>query len=69
MHLHHHAKVLPQNHSHGVNFGISLSLWDYLFGTVYIPNDNSDLIIGYAGDEEMPQGFVSQQLFGFKRKQ
>jgi sterol desaturase/sphingolipid hydroxylase (fatty acid hydroxylase superfamily) len=69
MHLHHHAKVLPQDHSHGVNFGISLSLWDYLFGTVYIPNDNSDLIIGYAGDEEMPQGFVSQQLFGFKRKQ
>ena len=69
MHLHHHAKDLPKNHSYGVNFGISLSIWDYLFRTAYVPNDNGNLEIGYLGDEEMPEGFISQQLFGLKRKQ
>ena len=30
MHLYHHSYVLPKG-SYGVNFGISLSLWDYIF--------------------------------------
>ena len=62
------GKALPQNNSYGVNFGISLSIWDYLFKTAYVPNDNGNLEIGYLGDEEMPKGFISQQLFGLKRK-
>ena len=32
MHLYHHASVLPKG-KHGVNYGISLSLWDYIFKT------------------------------------
>ena len=35
MHLYHHASVLPEG-KHGVNYGISLSLWDYIFKTNYI---------------------------------
>lgn len=42
MHLYHHAYTLPSEHRYGVNFGISLSLWDYLFKTAYVP-ENSDL--------------------------
>ena len=36
MHLYHHAQDLPEG-KYGVNFGISLSLWDYIFKTNYIP--------------------------------
>ena len=32
MHLYHHAYTIPKG-SHGVNFGISLSIWDYIFRT------------------------------------
>ena len=39
MHIWHHAKELPESHKHGMNFGISLSCWDYIFGTNYIPSD------------------------------
>ena len=37
MHIWHHAKNLPDEKKYGVNFGISLSIWDYLFKTNYIP--------------------------------
>ncbi|WP_455169959.1 sterol desaturase family protein, partial [Aegicerativicinus sediminis] len=39
MHLYHHAYKLPRG-TYGVNFGISLSVWDYLFRTNYIPEDS-----------------------------
>lgn len=35
MHLYHHAYTLPDEKKHGVNFGISLSIWDYIFKTNY----------------------------------
>jgi sterol desaturase/sphingolipid hydroxylase (fatty acid hydroxylase superfamily) len=35
MHIWHHSKEIPNKY--GVNFGISLSIWDYLFNTNYIP--------------------------------
>ena len=59
MHIWHHAKKLPEN-SYGVNFGISLSLWDYLFGTDYIPSDGRDVELGFENDENYPDGFVKQ---------
>lgn len=59
MHLWHHAKNLPAG-SHGVNFGISLSLWDYLFGTAYIPSENENVPLGFDHIEEFPKTFWSQ---------
>ena len=35
MHIWHYAKHMP--HRYGANYGISLSVWDYLFGTAYMP--------------------------------
>lgn len=67
MHLYHHSYVLP-NGKYGVNFGISLSLWDYLFKTHHIPEDSGAIALGYPGDEEMPKGFWGQLGHGFLRK-
>lgn len=67
MHLYHHAYTLPEG-KYGVNFGISLSLWDYLFATHYIPEDSGTIPLGFKGDDEIPKGFIRQNLYGFRRK-
>lgn len=68
MHLYHHASVLPDGKS-GVNYGISLSLWDYIFKTNYIPEDSGTVEIGFKGDEKFPKGFFGQITYGFKKGQ
>ena len=40
-----------------VNFAITLSIWDYMFGTAYIPNSGRDEILGFENDEEFPKTF------------
>lgn len=68
MHLYHHAKVLPEDRSTGVNFGISLSIWDYLFKKNYIPqNTDGSYDLGFEGIENYPQGFFGQLVSGFKK--
>jgi sterol desaturase/sphingolipid hydroxylase (fatty acid hydroxylase superfamily) len=59
MHLWHHAKEIPAER-HGVNYGISLSLWDYLFGTAYIPNQNANEQLGFVDQETFPKTFFQQ---------
>lgn len=68
MHKWHHVKEFPAHHRYGINYGISLSLWDYLFKTNYVPYDAENIELGYPGDEEMPKTFGGQALFGFRRK-
>lgn len=69
MHIWHHAKDLPASHPKGMNFGISLSIWDYLFGTDYIPSSGRDIALGFEDIESYPEGFVEQQLEAFKHKE
>ncbi|HEY5690867.1 MAG TPA: sterol desaturase family protein [Cyclobacteriaceae bacterium] len=64
MHIWHHAKHLPDG-SAGVNYGISLSLWDYLFGTVYLPSNGRDIELGFSKDENFPDRFFSQISYPF----
>ena len=59
MHIWHHAKTLPDG-SYGVNYGLSLSIWDYLFGTAYIPHDGKNITLGFDQDEEFPKGLLEQ---------
>ncbi len=66
MHLYHHSYVLPKE-KFGVNFGISLSLWDYIFGTHYIPESGGKIKLGYPGDEALPKSFWGQLVYGFKK--
>lgn len=68
MHLYHHAYDLPEG-KYGVNFGISLSLWDYIFKTDYIPEDSGTIELGFSGDDKFPKDFVRQTTYGFKKDQ
>ncbi len=65
MHLYHHAQVLPNNRRQGVNFGISLSVWDYIFKTDYIPESSGTLPLGWEQDEKFPKSFLKQLFVGF----
>lgn len=67
MHLYHHAYTLPRG-KYGVNFGISLSVWDYLFRRNYIPEDSGSIPLGFKGDENIPKGFMGQSFYGFPRR-
>ncbi len=68
MHLYHHAKHLPRGRETGVNFGISLSLWDYLFRTSYVPEDSGKIELGFDEVEKFPTDFVHQNLYGFGKE-
>lgn len=65
MHIWHHAKELPKDRSKGVNFGITLSLWDYIFKTAYIPHDGRDIELGFDDENEFPDQFIQQELYPF----
>ena len=66
MHIWHHSKKLPVKY--GVNFGISLSLWDYLFKTDYIPFDGRDIELGFDEDEIFPKSFITQSIYPMRKE-
>jgi len=61
MHIWHHSKELPVKY--GVNFGLTLSVWDYLFNTNYVPKNGRDIELGFANDESFPHGFLQQEIY------
>jgi sterol desaturase/sphingolipid hydroxylase (fatty acid hydroxylase superfamily) len=65
MHLWHH----DASDEGGVakNFGIVLSLWDWLFGTAWWPRERTPGRIGYPGDAELPPDLPRQMLFPLTR--
>lgn len=65
MHIWHHSKKIPNKY--GVNFGISLSLWDYIFKTNYLPNDGRDIEIGFEGENNFPKNFIRQEVYPLKK--
>lgn len=68
MHLYHHAYALPERFKKGVNFAISLSIWDYLFKTSYVPEADKNIMLGYEDDHKMPNSFWGQLRYGFRSK-
>lgn len=68
MHIWHHAKEWPRNRPYGMNYGLTFSLWDYLFGTAYVPESGRDIELGFSGDEKYPRGFARQVLYPLTRK-
>ncbi len=68
MHIWHHAHKLPAEHRYGMNFGLSLSIWDYLFRTAYIPHNGRDIKLGFHGMKKFPKTFWGQITHGFRRK-
>ena len=66
MHIWHHSKKLPERF--GANFGLTLSIWDYLFKTDYIPKEGKDIDLGFEGDEDFPKNFINQEIYPVKIK-
>jgi sterol desaturase/sphingolipid hydroxylase (fatty acid hydroxylase superfamily) len=63
MHIWHHAKVWPSQY--GANFGLSLSVWDYLFRTAWVPEPGQDIELGFADMDQFPTGFLGHELYPF----
>ena len=69
MHIWHHVHDLPEGRKYGINFGISLAIWDYIFGTAAIPHDGRDIKLGFPGDEKFPHTFIGQFFYGVKQSE
>jgi sterol desaturase/sphingolipid hydroxylase (fatty acid hydroxylase superfamily) len=61
MHIWHHAADDPQ--AINKNFGIVLSVWDWIFRTAYFPKDRVPQRLGFEGIESYPRGFLRQATF------
>jgi len=68
MHIWHHSYELPEDRRYGINFGLTLAIWDYLFGTAYIPHDGKSIRLGFPGVEQFPHGFLEQVSLGWTKK-
>jgi sterol desaturase/sphingolipid hydroxylase (fatty acid hydroxylase superfamily) len=66
MHIWHHAQDLPDDRQTGVNFGITLAIWDYIFGSNYIPHNGRDIPLGFDDVDKFPKNFIDQATTGFQ---
>ncbi len=64
MHIWHHTKEMPIQY--GSNFAITLSIWDYIFKTNYVPSDGRDNELGFKNDENFPKTFLEQEMYPIK---
>lgn len=67
MHLYHHVKALPEDRQQGINYGISLSIWDYIFKTNYIPEESGTIELGFPDEDTFPKTFLGQLFTGFRK--
>jgi len=65
MHIWHHARELPDGHRYGVNFGLTLAIWDYIFGSAHVPRSGRDIDLGFPRLETFPKTFWKQVVHGF----
>ena len=63
MHIWHHEYTKDRMN---LNFGITLSAWDWLFGTVYWPEGKPEKL-GFERIANYPKNFFTQQLYPFIR--
>ncbi len=62
MHIWHHSYELPEDRQSGINFGLTLAIWDYIFGTAHIPFEGRDIKLGFPEMENYPKDFITQNL-------
>jgi len=65
MHIWHHGYEMPEGRERGINFGLTLSVWDYLFKTDYLPFNGRDIKLGFPGVQKFPTSFFGQSMHGF----
>ena len=67
MHVWHHDVV--QHGRGGQNFGQVLSVWDWIFGTVYWPTDREGpASLGFEGMQDYPRGVAGRMVHPFTRR-
>jgi sterol desaturase/sphingolipid hydroxylase (fatty acid hydroxylase superfamily) len=66
MHVWHHDRI-PRG-GHGRNFGIVLSLWDWIFGTAYWPRSGGPERLGFEGMESFPAGIPRRLAYPLTRR-
>ncbi len=64
MHRWHHAD--KDEESYNKNFGTKLALWDWLFGTAYLPENKKPSFYGLSY-LNFPKNYFSQQLYAFRK--
>ena len=64
IHLWHHAAAV--DYKRNVNYGDALCLWDYLFGTAYLPDDRNELELGFDDIDDYPTSFGRQLVVPFR---
>lgn len=64
MHIWHHSLELPPDKPHGINYGLTLAIWDYIFGTAHLPHDGRDIALGFTKLEAFPKTFFGQLFYG-----
>ncbi len=60
MHVWHHD-VIPRG-GHGTNFGMVFSVWDWWFGTAYLPSGYPEKL-GFEGSSAYPRSFIGRLLY------
>ena len=66
MHIWHHDVEL--HGKGGQNFGLVLSVWDWVFRTVYWPTDReTPEQVGFAGQEKYPEGLIGRLFYPLSR--
>ncbi|MBU3678291.1 MAG: sterol desaturase family protein [Candidatus Kapabacteria bacterium] len=63
MHRWHHA---DDPRSHNRNFSTKFAVWDWLFGTAYLPRGEKPTAYGLHDD--FPKGYIRQHLYAFRRR-
>lgn len=68
MHVWHHDRNWPADRPRGVNFGISLSLWDWLFRTAWWPSsrelpEQQPGQLGFSGLERFPRSLLDRLVY------
>ncbi len=67
MHVWHHDLILRGQH--GKNFGIVFSLWDWIFGTAYMPREGGQPArLGFEKMEEFPAKLLPRLAYPFWKK-
>lgn len=61
----HHAYNTPS--VYGANFGSILNIWDWLFGTLYLPSKDIKPKLGLIDKNKLPNGFLSELSYPFER--
>ena len=63
MHIWHHAR--DEVPSHGVNFGVILCCWDWLFGTAWLPAERgrAPARLGFEDLHQYPEGLLGQLVY------